>query len=230
MNKIKELKNSFKIYNLDGYIVPKNDEFFGEYIPDYKDNLKFISNFSGSYGFALILREKNYLFVDGRYTLQAKEQSGKVFKICTMPKKFPSNILKKKKLIIGFDPKLHTQLMISRFFSKTSCKLVPLNENLIDKIWKRKSVNNFKKFYKIKNKDSGESSRSKINKLSKILNNSKVDFQFVTASENVAWLLNLRGGDSEFTPIPNSYLIINNKNDVYFFFNLKKNTKKLKKI
>ena len=229
MNKIKELKNSFKIYNLDGYIVPKNDEFFGEYIPDYKDNLKFISNFSGSYGFALILREKNYLFVDGRYTLQAKEQSGKVFKICTMPKKFPSNILKKKKLIIGFDPKLHTQLMISRFFAKTSCKLVPLNENLIDKIWKRKSVNNFKKFYKIKNKDSGESSSSKINKLSKILNNSKVDFQFVTASENVAWLLNLRGGDSEFTPIPNSYLIINNKNDVYFFFNLKKNTKKLKK-
>jgi len=229
MNKIKELKNSFKIYNLDGYIVPKNDEFFGEYIPDYKDNLKFISNFSGSYGFALILRKKNYLFVDGRYTLQAKEQSGKIFKICTMPKKIPSNILKKKKLIIGFDPRLHTQLMISRFFAKTNCKLVPLNENLIDKIWKRKSINNFKKFYTIKNKDSGENSKSKINKLTKILRINKVDFQFVTAPENVAWLLNLRGGDSEFTPIPNSYLIISNKNDVYFFFNLKKNTKNLKK-
>ena len=62
MNKIKKLKNFFKIYNLDGYLVPKNDEFFGEYIPNHKDNLKFISNFSGSSGFALILKKKK-LFV-----------------------------------------------------------------------------------------------------------------------------------------------------------------------
>ena len=83
---------------------------------DAKDNLKFISSFSGSYGFALILKKKNYLFVDGRYTLQAKIQSGKVFKIFTVPKKFPSDILKNKKLAIGFDPKLHTDHMITRFF------------------------------------------------------------------------------------------------------------------
>ena len=229
MNKIKKLKNFFKIYNLDGYLVPKNDEFFGEYIPNHKDNLKFISNFSGSYGFALILKKKNYLFVDGRYDLQAKIQSGKFFDICVIPKKFPSNILKNKNLIIGFDPKLHTQLMISRFFRKTSCKLIPIKENLINKIWKRKSITSYKKFYMLKNKDSGESSKSKINKLSKILYNNKVDFQFVSAPENVAWLLNLRGGDSEFTPIPNSYLIINSKGKVYFFLNPKKITEKLKK-
>ena len=65
--------------------------------------------------------------------------------------------------------------------------------------------------------------------MSKKLRNNKIDFQFVSASENVAWLLNLRGGDSEFTPMPNSYLIINNKNKVYIFFDLKKITKKLKK-
>ena len=229
MNKIKKLKNFFKIYNLDGYLVPKNDEFFGEYIPNHKDNLKFISNFSGSSGFALILKKKNYLFVDGRYDLQAKIQSGKFFDICVIPKKFPSNILKNKNLIIGFDPKLHTQLMISRFFRKTSCKLIPIKENLINKIWKRKSITSYKKFYMLKNKDSGESSKSKINKLSKILYNNKVDFQFVSAPENVAWLLNLRGGDSEFAPIPNSYLIINSKGKVYFFFNPKKITEKLKK-
>ena len=77
MNKLKKLKDLIKINNLDGYLVPKNDEFFGEYIPEYKDNLKFISNFSGSYGFALIFKKKNYLFVDGRYTAQAKIQSKK---------------------------------------------------------------------------------------------------------------------------------------------------------
>ena len=89
MIKLKKLKKLIKIIKLMVTLVPKNDEFFGEYIPEFKDNLKFISNFSGSYGFALILKNKNYLFVDGRYTLQAKIQSGKKFKIVTIPNKFP---------------------------------------------------------------------------------------------------------------------------------------------
>ena len=102
--KINLFRKKFKINKIDGYIVPKNDEFFGEYIPPNKDKLKFISNFSGSYGLALILKNRNYLFVDGRYTLQAKIQSGKYFQIMTIPHKFPSDILKNKRLKIGFDP------------------------------------------------------------------------------------------------------------------------------
>ena len=74
MEKINKLKKIFKKEKIDGYIIPKNDEFFGEYIPHHEDRLKYISGFSGSYGFALILNNKNYLFVDGRYTFQAKEQ------------------------------------------------------------------------------------------------------------------------------------------------------------
>ena len=71
MEKIKKLKQTFKKEKIDGYIIPKNDEFFGEYIPDHNDRLRYISNFTGSYGFSLILKNKNYLFVVGRYTLQA---------------------------------------------------------------------------------------------------------------------------------------------------------------
>ena len=81
MEKINKLKKIFKREKIDGYIVPKNDEFFNEYIADHNDRLNFISNFSGSYGLALILKKKNYLFVDGRYTLQANNQSRKSFKI-----------------------------------------------------------------------------------------------------------------------------------------------------
>ena len=91
MNKFKKLFNKYKI---DGYIVPKNDEYFNEYIPAHKDRLKFISNFSGSAGFAILFKNKNYLFVDGRYTTQARIQSGKKFKIETIPKRFPKNVLK----------------------------------------------------------------------------------------------------------------------------------------
>ena len=76
MGKIRKLKQLFKREKIDGYIIPKNDEFFSEYISKYNDRLRYISNFTGSYGFSLILKDKNYLFVDGRYTLQANHQSG----------------------------------------------------------------------------------------------------------------------------------------------------------
>ena len=79
MEKIRKLKQAIKSNKIDGYIVPKNDEFFCEYIPEYNDRLNYISNFSGSYGFAIILKEKNFLFVDGRYTLQATKESGRYF-------------------------------------------------------------------------------------------------------------------------------------------------------
>ena len=98
MEKIKRLRKLFKIFNLDGYIVPKNDEYFGENTPFVKDRLKYISNFSGSYGFAIILKNKSFLFVDGRYSLQAKMQSGKNFNIITLPNTFSFNIFKKKKI------------------------------------------------------------------------------------------------------------------------------------
>ena len=63
-SRLRLLKNSFKKFNIDGYVIPKNDEFFSEY--SNKDRLKVISNFSGSAGYAIILKKKNYLFVDGR--------------------------------------------------------------------------------------------------------------------------------------------------------------------
>ena len=133
MEKIKILKKILKNKNIDGYIIPKNDEFFGEYIPEFNDRLKFISDFTGSYGFALILKNKNYLFVDGRYTLQAINQSGNFFKIKTISNFLPSNILKNKKIKIGFDPKLFTKNSLNIFFGKTQCDYIPINQNLIVK-------------------------------------------------------------------------------------------------
>ena len=66
---MKKFKRLFKRYKIDGYIVPKNDDYFNEYVHSSKDKLKFISNFSGSAGHALIMKKDAYLFVDGRYTI-----------------------------------------------------------------------------------------------------------------------------------------------------------------
>ena len=146
MEKIVRLKQAFEREKIDGYFIPKNDQFFGEYIPNYNDRLNYISNFSGSYGFALILKDKNYLFVDGRYTLQAHSQSGKNFEVVTFPDKMPNEI-SKKKLLIGFDPKLSTKQTINIFFKKNKYKFVQIKNNLIDEIWKRQIKENKKKYY-----------------------------------------------------------------------------------
>ncbi len=100
--RLKELKRLISMNNLDGYIIPKNDAYFSEF--SFPNRLKTISNFSGSAGFAIILKKENYLFVDGRYTVQAQIESGRYFKIFEIPNYSPKDILKKykKKTITWF--------------------------------------------------------------------------------------------------------------------------------
>jgi len=111
--RINKLREQFKDYNIDGYVIPKNDEFFSEY--SNKDRLKFISNFTGSAGYAVILKNKNYLFTDGRYSIQSQVESGKNFKIYGFEKLINCNLF--KNLTLGFDPKLFTKTQIKTFFS-----------------------------------------------------------------------------------------------------------------
>ena len=149
MNKINQLRNILNQQNCDGYLIPKNDEYFGEYVPKNKDRLKFISGFTGSAGLALILKNKSYLFVDGRYTLQAKAEINKNFEICEIPKIKPHYILKNlnKKITLGFDPKLFTSSTLKNIISNSLIKPKPINNNLIDIIWKNKKKINNNKFY-----------------------------------------------------------------------------------
>jgi len=223
MNNIKKLRKFFRSFMIDGYLVPKNDEYFNEYVSQSNDRLKFISNFSGSAGFAIILKNKNYLFVDGRYTIQAKIQSAKNFKIFTIPQKFPKKVLKtKKKLKIGFDPKLHNENQLNFLFNIKNIVLKPISENLIDDIWSERPKDLIKPFFSLSNKDTGQNPQEKINKVKNILLKNKADYLFVTAPENVAWILNIRGYDSEFSPIPNARLLINSKGNIDLFAQSKK--------
>ena len=109
--------------NLDGYILPKNDNYFTEY--SKLNNLKSITKFSGSAGFAIFLKNKKYLFVDGRYTIQAEKESGDKFEICEIPYVWPKNIFKKK-LKIGFDPELFTSQTLEKYFGYNH-ELIPIN-------------------------------------------------------------------------------------------------------
>ena len=209
MEKIKKLKKIFKREKIDGYIIPKNDEFFSEYATN--DRLETISNFSGSAGYSIILKKKNYLFVDGRYTIQAKKEAGKNFQIIEFHKIINCNLF--RNLTIGFDPKFFTSIQIKKFFRKNN-KVKSIELNLIDQIHKNK-VKSSKPFYSLKNKIVGENYKNKITKIRKYLNKNKSDYLFITAPENVAWLLNIRGHDNPNSPIPNCQLIIDNKKSFY---------------
>jgi Xaa-Pro aminopeptidase len=208
-NKIKILRNKFKKYEIDGYIVPKNDDYFTEY--SKINRLRIISNFSGSAGLAVILKNKNYLFTDGRYTIQSQIESGKDFKIISYEKIINCNFF--KNLTLGVDPKLFTYNQIKNFFNKYN-KVKYINNNLVDEI-KTKKINDNAKFFSLNKNVVGESYISKINKISKYLIKNKSDYLFVSAPENVAWILNIRGSDCPNSPIPNSRLIISKTKKIF---------------
>ena len=105
-----QLRKEFDKFGIDGYVIPKNDEFFSEY--SQKERLKTITNFTGSAGIAVILRNKSYLFVDGRYTIQAQIESGKEFKIKNIEKINDCDLF--RNLVIGLDPKLFTSIQIKK--------------------------------------------------------------------------------------------------------------------
>ena len=220
--RIKLLRSKFIQHKIDGYVVPKNDQFFSEYAAE--DRLKIISNFSGSAGLAIVLKKKSYLFVDGRYTIQAQQQSGKKFKIIEIHKFLPFKIIKNLKL--GFDPSLFTRKQLNVYFNN-SLILKPINKNLVDEIYKDKTSKN-KIFFSLTNKVAGKTFQSKINNVRNILKRNKADYLFVSAPENVAWLLNIRGSDNPNSPIPNCRLIIGKDKELFLITQKEKTLKIIK--
>ena len=231
MNKINQVRNFLNKQNCDAYLIPKNDEYFGEYVPKNKDRLKFISGFTGSTGLALILKNKSYLFVDGRYTLQAKKEIYKDFKICEIPKIKPHYILKNlnKEITLGFDPKLFTSNTLKNIISNSLVKIKPINNNLIDAVWKNKTKINNNKFYILEEKYHGEKYLNKISKINKFLKLKDIHYLLTTAVENISWLLNIRGSDASSSPLTNGKILFNKNGKIIFFTNINKITPQIKK-
>ena len=220
-----EINNIIISNNLDGYILPKNDNYFTEY--SKLNNLQSITKFSGSAGFAIFLKKKKYLFVDGRYTIQAEKETGKNFEICEIPYVWPKNILKKQ-MKIGFDPDLFTWTTLNKYFGDCY-NLIPLNFKFKNK---NKIKNNYP-FFSLDSFVAGESINRKIDKLIQIMKNKKINYTFVSSGENICWLLNIRGKDLPNSPVANCKIILTDKKQIYFFSNQNKINKiklSLKKI
>ena len=134
----------------------------------------------------------------------------------------PEDILRGKKITIGFDPNLFTKKSLSMFLGKNKCKFKPIVHNLIDEIWRRSIKESKKKFFILPSSSVSEKYNSKVKKIINHLSRKKSDFLFITSSENNAWLFNIRGYDTKYTPIPYCYVLIDKKGNIKFFCDLKK--------
>ncbi len=211
---IKKIKKFLDDNNLDGFIIPKNDHYFTEY--SNINNLSKVTNFNGSAGFALIFKNKNYLFVDGRYALQAKKQSGKNFIILEIPHFLPKNLLHNVDSKIGFDPKLFTEEIIEKYF-ENKFNLIPIEFNFNNK--PKKNINYI---YNLNDKICGENQKKKITKVKNYLINNKIDYLYISAGENVNWLMNIRGKDLPNSPLANCKMIISTRGKSIFFTKINK--------
>ncbi len=211
---IEKIKKFLNDRGLDGYIIPKNDYYFTEY--SNNNNLLKVTNFTGSAGFAFITKKKNFLFVDGRYTLQAKRQSGAKFIIKEIPKYWPKNVIIDKNFKVGFDPKLFTKSILNKYFGE-NINLIPNYYN-----FSQRKKNKIHKFYFLSKNITGEDYTSKINRLLKILKKNKIENLYISAGENICWLLNIRGKDLPHSPLANCKMIITSNKKIYFFSDISK--------
>ena len=140
---IRLLRNELVRLGLDGFLVPRSDEHQGEYVAPASERLAWLTGFTGSAGHAVITTTAAALFVDGRYTLQARAQTPtKLFTYKNIPADNRMDWLKlsfaAREAVIGFDPWLHSVSEIRRATDElkgTSLKLKALARNPVDKVW-----------------------------------------------------------------------------------------------
>src|SRR3954468_7598460 len=140
--RVASLRDWLAANNLDGFLVPRADEHQGEYVAPGSERLRWLTGFAGSAGVALVLRERAAIFVDGRYTLQVREQADmSVFTVESLVETPPPAWIGKnigKGARIGFDPWLHTIAAaesLRQAAEKVGAELIPLDRNPIDQLW-----------------------------------------------------------------------------------------------
>ncbi|WP_404927574.1 aminopeptidase P family protein [Mesorhizobium sp. ORM16] len=200
---------------LDGFVVPRADEHQGEYVADRSARLKWLTGFSGSAGVAIILRDRAFIFVDGRYTLQVRgEVDLGIFSIESLVDNPPANWLKDnlgKSARLGFDPWLHTIGEVKALRAsaeKTGAVLVPLETNPIDIIWKDQPEPPVAPIELHPIGFAGELAKDKLARLAAAIGKEGATHAVLTDPSSIAWAFNIRGGDVPHTPLALGFAVL----------------------
>ncbi|WP_315755094.1 MULTISPECIES: aminopeptidase P family protein [unclassified Bradyrhizobium] len=200
---------------LTGFIVPRADQQQNEYVPPSEERLAWLTGFTGSAGFAIVLPQAAAIFVDGRYTLQAgKQVDGKAWTVESLIEPPPESWLTRHLQSgdrVGFDPWLHTTAAAERLAAacaKAGAELVPVERNPVDSIWTERPLPPLGAVSIHGAELSGESEADKLGRIRQEIERLGVEALVLSDSHNVAWTFNIRGADVSHTPLPLSYALV----------------------
>ena len=219
---------------LDGFLVPRADEHQGEYVPKKAERLAWLTSFTGSAGAAVVLKDKAAIFVDGRYTLQVRQQTDtKLFDPRDLVAEGIAGWLETnapKGARIGYDPWLHTiaGLDILRVAAdRAGAELVPCPTNPIDAVWTDQPGPPLAKAMPHAFALTGESAESKRTRIAEDIKRLGADAAVITLPDSICWLLNIRGGDVPHTPFTLAFAILNADGSTDLFLDSRKSSPEL---
>jgi Xaa-Pro aminopeptidase len=212
--RLDSLRRELARQGLDGFVVPIADEHMSEYVGAYAQRLAWLTGFAGSAGSAVVLKEKAAIFVDGRYTIQVREQvDGRLYEYRSVPQDSIAQWLIGNAVQgarIGFDPWLHTARWVDAtqaILAKSGIELVPVAANPIDAVWEERPAPSPAAAFVQDETVAGRTGAEKRAELAGWLRARKLDAAVIAALDSVAWLLNIRGRDVERTPVALAYVI-----------------------
>jgi len=234
MNKIIKIQKFLKKNKYNIFLINRTDEFLGEYIANYAERLNWLTGFSGSAGRAIITQNSAELFVDGRYTFQAKKEINlKLIKINHLNHYWDYlKKLKNQNIKIIIDIRLHSVqevIKIQKLFLKSKIKVHFLKKNPIDDLWNNQPTYPNSKIFEHPLKYAGKTREYKIKLFRSKLQNNKIDYFILSSLDSIAWLLNIRGNDIDLTPLAFAYLLIPKRGKLTLFCNIKKIEENLKR-
>lgn len=195
---------------VDGLLIPRSDEYLGEYVPPSGERLAWVTGFTGSAGMAIVLDTRAALFVDGRYTTQALQQADPgLWEQRHLTEQPPQDWLAQHAagLRIGYDPWLHPQSVLDRL-APSGAVLVPLAGNPIDAVWKDRPAPPRAAAVPHPLEYAGRDSAEKRAEAAAVLRAAGEAATVLADPHSLAWLLNLRGGDLEHTPLALGFALL----------------------
>lgn len=213
--RVDRLREWLAAEGLDGFIVPRADEHQGEYVAAGSERLKWLTGFSGSAGVAIVLASRAVIFVDGRYTLQVRDQTDpQVFSYESLidtppPQWIRSNSAKGAKL--GYDPWLHTIVdvkALTEAADQAGAMLVPLRANPIDQVWTDRPGPPMAPVEIHPIGFAGELAKDKLARLAAAIAKDGATHAVLTDPSSLAWAFNIRGGDVPHTPLALGFAVL----------------------
>lgn len=214
-DRLKALRAQLARQSLDGFVVPLTDEHLSEYVGAYAQRLAWLTGFLGSAGSAVVLPEDAAIFVDGRYTLQVRDQvDGAHWRYESLPQTSVAAWLGEHAPAgarIGYDPWLHTRRWVqeaTRALGRKGATLVPVETNPVDAVWDDKPQPSKAKLVPHEERFAGQSSAAKRAAIVDWMKSEDLDATVLTALDSIAWAFNIRGADVTHTPVALAYALL----------------------